>query len=271
MSDQVEHSPPIDDAGEHSGGLARRVASFLRLEEIPAALGLTEVRAAARPVWTPDFVVLCVLVAGTIMLGRPFSKEVKLPGGPIYVTEVAVVAMAAFALWRLRLGGVWARVRKVVPLVPLLVFWLAGAIATFRGLHTYGFHQIVPGSRTSIRARRRKTRTWRCWSAGFASMRTGRTNSHCGVTVGCLTIFRVTRWKSRVERPSSAEVPLDERTTQMRRNRSRGAVRALGSLRLRRQIQRNLHGIVDLLTDLLERTRHEFAGEVARLHVVLFE
>jgi hypothetical protein len=144
VSDQVEHSPPIDDAGEHSGGLARRVASFLRLEEIPAALGLTEVRAAARPVWTPDFVVLCVLVAGTIMLGRPFSKEVKLPGGPIYVTEVAVVAMAAFALWRLRLGGVWARVRKVVPLVPLLVFWLAGAIAALRGLHTYGFHQIVP-------------------------------------------------------------------------------------------------------------------------------
>ena len=144
MAGQVEHSPPIGDAGAPSGGFVRRAASFLRLEEIPAALGLTEVRPAARPVWTVDFIVLCALVAGTIMLGRPFSKEVKLPGGPIYVTEVAVVVSAAFALWRLGLGGVWARVRKVVPLVPLLVFWLAGAIATLRGLHTYGFHQIVP-------------------------------------------------------------------------------------------------------------------------------
>ena len=144
MSDQVEHSPPIGDTGAPSGGLARRAASFLRLGEIPAALGLTEVRAAARPVWTADFIVLCFLVAGTMMLGRPFSKEIKLPGGPIYVTEVSVVLIAAFALWRLRLGGVWTRVRKVVPLVPLLVFWVAGAIATLRGLHTYGFHQIVP-------------------------------------------------------------------------------------------------------------------------------
>ena len=144
MSDQVEHSPRLGDAGAHAGGFVRRAASFLRLGEIPAALGLTEVRAAARPVWTPDFIVLCFLVAGTIMLGRPFSKEVKLPGGPIYVTEVAVVLSAAFALWRLGLRGVWARIRKVVPLVPLLVFWVAGAIATLRGLHTYGFHQIVP-------------------------------------------------------------------------------------------------------------------------------
>ena len=126
-------------------GYSTRVWRALGFDQLPRAWGLDEQRrrAPASGVWTADFVVLSALVALTLVFGRAFSK-LKLPGGPIYATEIALVAMAATALWRVGWSGIFARIRRFVPQVALLVFWLAGVIALYRGLHGYGVRRTVP-------------------------------------------------------------------------------------------------------------------------------
>jgi hypothetical protein len=120
----------------------RQAWAGLRLTELPAALGLAETR--QRGIWTPDLVVLAFLVFLTIAFGRIFSKVHVVPGKPVYVTEVGVVVIAGLAVWRLGVRGVLTRVRRFVPVIPLLVLWLAGAIAAVRGLHSYGLRMMQP-------------------------------------------------------------------------------------------------------------------------------
>jgi O-antigen ligase len=120
----------------------RQVWARIGLADLPAALGLEEGR--RRGIWTPDLAVFALLVFLTIALGRVFSKVHVVPGKPVYVTEVGIVAIAGLALWRVGLRGVWTRVRTFVAVIPLLVFWLAGAIAALRGLHSYGVRMMQP-------------------------------------------------------------------------------------------------------------------------------
>lgn len=120
---------------------ARRLSAVLGLAELRTALGW---ETPAEGVWTPDFVVLCCLVVPTVVFGRIFSKVRLVPGEPVYVTELAILLLAVLAIWRLGVRGAWARLRTTVPLVPLAVLWIAGAIATLRGLHSFGLRQVQP-------------------------------------------------------------------------------------------------------------------------------
>jgi hypothetical protein len=90
-----------------------------------------------------EFAVLAALLLLTAAFGRQFSKlEV---GGLswLHPTEVGLVALALAPLVR---GGTheWVRrLRASGVLVPLLVLWFFGAIATLRGLQDWGFSQVL--------------------------------------------------------------------------------------------------------------------------------
>ena len=106
-------------------------------------------RPRARPVeepqerpWTPDLVLLAALLALTMLFGRSFSKF-AVGDQVLYVTEWFLVAIVVATVWRHGLRGSWARLRSALPLVPLAVLWLAGAVATLRGLADYGFSMIT--------------------------------------------------------------------------------------------------------------------------------
>ncbi len=114
----------------------------MRLGELSVALGFEDTR--QRGVWTPDLVAFSLLVFLTLVGGRVFAKVRLVPGEPVFVTEMGVLVIAALAIWRVGLRGLWTRVRRFVPLIPLLLLWLAGAIATLRGLHSYGLRMIQP-------------------------------------------------------------------------------------------------------------------------------
>jgi hypothetical protein len=90
--------------------------------------------------WTPDLILLSILVAATAAFGRPFSKLGV--GGVLYVTELAIVVMIAFAVHRCGVRGVLFRVGRV-PVIPLLALWLVGAVATLRGLPEYGLSGVT--------------------------------------------------------------------------------------------------------------------------------
>lgn len=89
----------------------------------------------------PDLAALCTLVLLTAAFGRPFSKLGI--GGTLYVTEVAIALVAVLALARVGLRGSVTRVRRSVPLVPLGLLWLAGAVAALRGLADYGASSTI--------------------------------------------------------------------------------------------------------------------------------
>ncbi|HWX08495.1 MAG TPA: hypothetical protein VNY33_00830, partial [Gaiellaceae bacterium] len=92
--------------------------------------------------WTPDLVLLGALLGLTIVFGRPFSKlgDHHLH---LYVSEPALLAIAVLGVTRCGPRGAWARVRTTVPTWPLLLFWVAGAIATVRGLQAFGLSKVV--------------------------------------------------------------------------------------------------------------------------------
>lgn len=92
--------------------------------------------------WTPDLAVLAALLALTTVFGRPFSKlgDHSLH---LYVTEPALLATFVFGIARCGPRGAWARVRDAVPKWALLVLWLAGAIASIRGLGSFGMAKVV--------------------------------------------------------------------------------------------------------------------------------
>jgi O-antigen ligase len=94
------------------------------------------------PAWTPDLAVFSGLLLLTAAFGRPFSK-LAIPGTPIYVTEIALVAIAVLLVRRVGVRGIVDRVRVSLPVVALLLLWLAGAIATLRGLATWGLDHVT--------------------------------------------------------------------------------------------------------------------------------
>lgn len=83
-----------------------------------------------------DVWILGALLALTATFGRGFST-IGFSGPSIYVTEVAIVVCAVLAARRLGLSGL-AEAFARLPLVPLLVFWLAAAVAVVSGLLDYG-------------------------------------------------------------------------------------------------------------------------------------
>ncbi len=121
----------------------------LGLDAVPRVYGLT--RAGSRRIWTPDLVVLATLVALTAVFGGAV-RNVRLPGASNYLTgeqarqlyEPAIALIILLALWRLRREGTLRRLRTTLPLIPLGLLWLAGAISTVRGLAAFGTNQILP-------------------------------------------------------------------------------------------------------------------------------
>lgn len=86
---------------------------------------------------TIDLMVFSALLVLTAAFGRPFSK-LGVSGAHVFVTEIALIVTLVLAARRCGIRGVAHRIRDRLPLVPLLVFWLAGAVALARGLHSYG-------------------------------------------------------------------------------------------------------------------------------------
>src|SRR5205085_9046861 len=96
--------------------------------------------------WDLDFVVLVVLAALTALFGHALAN-VALPGTSHHVTdeqarqiyESGFVLIGALVLLRLRPQGAFLRLRRTSPLLPLVLLWLAGAIAATRGILGFGF------------------------------------------------------------------------------------------------------------------------------------
>jgi hypothetical protein len=124
-------------------------AAFLRRETTPAVassghgdlpLGApASTEAAAAP--TADLVLLAALLAVTALFGKSFAK-VNL-GGELFITEPVLAMVIVLALLRVGLRGAVRRVREAVPLVPLVLLWLAGAVATLRGLADFGLADVT--------------------------------------------------------------------------------------------------------------------------------
>ncbi len=84
----------------------------------------------------PDLLVVALLFLLMAAGGRSFAKTVHV--GPLYVTEMLVALAAVLAVARLGLRGSWEALKRL-PLIPLALIWLVGAIATLRGLSDFGF------------------------------------------------------------------------------------------------------------------------------------
>jgi hypothetical protein len=89
-----------------------------------------------------DLVLFGALLVPTAMFGRDFAK-IEVPGTPVYITEVMLLAIAALAVRRHGVARSWALIRDRVPIVALGVFLLAGAVAAARGLAGYGFENVT--------------------------------------------------------------------------------------------------------------------------------
>jgi hypothetical protein len=83
--------------------------------------------------WTPDLLLLTVLLAATAAGGRAFAK-LAVGGHPVYPTELLLLAVLALAVARCGAAGAVARLRTLLPLWAVGTLWVAGAIATLRGL-----------------------------------------------------------------------------------------------------------------------------------------
>ena len=88
----------------------------------------------------PELALIAMLLLLTAIFSRSFSKGVSI--GPVYVTEVVMLASAATAVVRLGLRGSWEALRRL-PLIPLALIWLVGVIATVRGLRDFGLSAIT--------------------------------------------------------------------------------------------------------------------------------
>lgn len=89
-------------------------------------------RRAPADVW-----LLCVLLVASATVGREFA-QVEVPGTPAFVTDAALVVLAILLVRRYGVRGLREHLVRL-PLVPLLVYWFAGAVAIVRGLDAYGF------------------------------------------------------------------------------------------------------------------------------------
>lgn len=120
-----EHTAP-------AGGLAGTGPLFAR------ARSLLTGGAGSSP-WTSDLVVLAGFLSLVVIFGRPFTK---LGIGHLYVTEPVLLLLALLAVRRTGIRGAWERLRAVVPLA-LGLLLLAGAIATLRGLYSFGLDKVT--------------------------------------------------------------------------------------------------------------------------------
>jgi hypothetical protein len=82
--------------------------------------------------WTPDLAVLAFLLAGSAAGGRAFAK-LELAGHAVYPTELLLALVVVLAVWRCGIAGTWMRLRRL-PLAAVAALWLAGIVATLRGL-----------------------------------------------------------------------------------------------------------------------------------------
>jgi hypothetical protein len=92
--------------------------------------------------WTADLIMLAALLCITAVFGRPFSK-LGLSHYHLYVTEMFLMAITVAAVIRTGIGGAFARIKRSIPFLPLLVFWIAGGIAAVRGLHAFGLSLVA--------------------------------------------------------------------------------------------------------------------------------
>jgi O-antigen ligase len=85
----------------------------------------------------PDLALFGLLLVLTAFFSRYFSKGLQI--GPLYVTELVMLASGLIAVIRLGgVGEVWRMLRRL-PLPALALIWVVGVIATVRGLENYSF------------------------------------------------------------------------------------------------------------------------------------
>lgn len=102
-------------------------------------------RSSPRPAWlsaqarvlreNPDLLIVSLLFVAMACGSRSFAKAIHV--GPLYVTELLIGLAGLLAIARLGLRESWAALRRL-PLIPLALIWVVGAIATLRGLSDYG-------------------------------------------------------------------------------------------------------------------------------------
>jgi exopolysaccharide biosynthesis polyprenyl glycosylphosphotransferase len=88
-----------------------------------------------------DLGLLSGLLVATAVFGRPFSKLGV--DGVLYVTEIAVLLIALFAILRTGLGRAMTRTRQTIPVALLALLWAAGAVAALRGVSQHGFRDVI--------------------------------------------------------------------------------------------------------------------------------
>lgn len=87
----------------------------------------------------PDLLIVALLFLLMACGGRSFAKAIHI--GPLYVTEALIGLAAILAIVRLGFRGSWEALRRL-PLIPLALIWLVGAIATLRGLSDFGLELV---------------------------------------------------------------------------------------------------------------------------------
>ena len=105
---------------------------------------LTELSAWARALRGagPDLLALAALIVLTAGLGPTFSL-LAIDGRVLHVTEVAMIGVLILALRRLGLRASMEIWRRRLPMIALLVLWMAGAVAFLRGLNDFSVSQLV--------------------------------------------------------------------------------------------------------------------------------
>ncbi|MFN8150892.1 MAG: O-antigen ligase family protein [Solirubrobacterales bacterium] len=87
----------------------------------------------------PDLLVVALLFLLMACGSRSFAKTIHI--GPLYVTEMLIGLAGILAIVRLGLRRSWEALRRL-PLIPLALIWLLGAIATARGVADFGFSMV---------------------------------------------------------------------------------------------------------------------------------
>ena len=88
-----------------------------------------------------DLILLGALIVLTAALGPSFSK-VSVGGTTVYVTEILLAATVVAAALRIGIGRGLSAL-QALPLLPLAIFWVAGVIATVRGIAVEGLSNTL--------------------------------------------------------------------------------------------------------------------------------
>ncbi len=122
--------------------VTERPEARVRGGEAVAGDGPIRDRPAREALVQAALLVLCGLLFLTACFGRAFSK-VGWEAHSVYVTEAALAAVLVLAFAGLGPGRFVARIRDRVPVIPLGIFWLAGAVAAARGWRDFGLTQTL--------------------------------------------------------------------------------------------------------------------------------